>query len=170
MPDDVDTVRDMFVHDLQTIYYIEQELVDTLDELSDMTEESDLAAAFNDHRQETRDQVERLEAVFDAIGEEPEPQGSVVFDALQEEHDQFMEQAANDDIRDLYHLGAGIKVERIEITAYENLLMLARKLDLGNNVTDQLQANLDEEEDARDTLRTMAQGSTVKSVLSRLMP
>lgn len=165
----IDSMHDMFVYRLQEMYYVENQLVDVLDELSMETSNEDLAQGFADHRDETQGQAERLEEVFDRIDETPEEHRSPVFDALLEERDEFFEQAADDDdLRDLYRLGAGIKTESIEITGYEGLLMLAQKLDLPSDVTNPLEDNLDQEERTRKKLKAMGEESTVKQVFARL--
>ena len=88
---------------------------------------------------------------------------------LIEDKDQFDQLVADDDLRNLHYLAAGMKAEHVEITGYEGLLTFANKLELGDEVTDPLQANLDDEETALKELKAMSENSELKSVLDRLL-
>ncbi|WP_233204257.1 YciE/YciF ferroxidase family protein [Halegenticoccus soli] len=165
----VESLHDMFVYQLQGMYYTENQLVDILDEMATETTDEDISRAFADHRDETRNQVERLDNVFAALNEQPQEQEMHVVDGLNRDRMTFKEVAQGDDLLNLHCLGAGMKNERLEITAYENLLMLANQLDLGDDVTDPLQQNADEEEDALDKLQGLSGGSGMKAMFQRLL-
>lgn len=165
----VEDLHDKFVYELQEMYYIENQLVDVLDRLANDVANEDLRMGFERHRDQTRTQAERLEEVFDIVGETPEERPSLVFDALLEEREQFFEQATGDeDMRDLYDLGAGVKTEHLEIAGYEGLIQMARKLDLQDDVGDLLNENLDEEQQTKKQLKSMGEDSTVRKLFARL--
>lgn len=165
----VETLRDLFEFDLQELYYVETELVDVLERLSEETTNDTIARGFADHREETVRHVERVEDAFDALGAEPRKRESAALKGLLEDKEQFDELAADDDIRNLHYVAAGMKTERMEITAYESLLALADKLDLDDGVTHPLQANLDDEEKTLKELKGLSEGSQLKSMLNRLL-
>ncbi|WP_227376934.1 YciE/YciF ferroxidase family protein [Haladaptatus halobius] len=165
---EVNSLRDLFVYELQGMYDVENKLVDALDDLSVETTNEDISQAFAEHRSETETHVERLDDAFRALGEEPERRDDKVIDGLVEEHDRFEGVATNDDVRDMFALGAGMKSERVEITSYEGLLMLADQLDFGNDVTDPLESNMSDEKQALSDLQELAGGSKLKSLVSRI--
>ena len=75
-------------------------------------------------------------------------------DGLIEDRQAFFETAVTDDeLIGLYNVGAGMKVERLEISVYEGLLNHAGELDLPNEVTEPLDENLDGEEATHGTHR-----------------
>lgn len=165
----VETLHDKFVYHLQMTYYVENQLLDVLDTLASDVVNEDLQRGLEEHREETETHVTRLEEVFDAIDEEPEQRPDPVFDALLEERQQFFDQAAGDeDMRDLHDLGAAAKNEHLEIASYENLIMLARKLDLPMDVRQNLDDNLDEEQQTKKQLKAMADDSAVRKIFARL--
>lgn len=165
----VDDLHDKFVYELQEMYYIENRLIDVLDDLATDVSNEDLQEGFNLHRDQTQDHIDRLEDVFAAIDETPEKRQSKVFDALLEERREFFEQAAGgQDVRDLYDLGAGVKNEHLEIAGYEGLIQLARKLDLSEEVATLLEQNLDEEQQTKKQLKMMGEDSTVRKLFARL--
>lgn len=165
----VTDLHDKFVYDLQEMYYIENRLVDVLDDLAMDAANEELGEGFREHREQTREHVTRLEDVFRAIDEPPEQRSSPVFDALLTEREQFLEEAGGDeDLRDLYDLGAGVKNEHLEIAGYEGLIQTARKLDLSREVTNALNQNLDEEQETKKQLKMLGEDSTLRKVFARL--
>lgn len=165
----VDSLEDMFVYQLEEMYGIENELVDVLGELATETEADEMSQGFEEHREETREQVRRLEQVFAAVDRDPSQRASATMEGLITDHEQFSEEVTDQEMMDIFNLGAGLKTERMEITGYESLLMLARNMDLGSDVIDPLQENLDEEESTRTELKTMAGGSKVEAMLKNLV-
>lgn len=165
----VETLHDKFVYHLEEMYYVETELVDLLDVVADDVANEDLQQALERHRSQTEVHVDRLEEVFDAVDAAPQRRPSPTFDALVEERDAFFENAGGDeDMRDLHDLGIAAKNEHMEIAGYENLIMLARKLDLPRAAKNPLNENLDEEQQTRKKLKAMADDSTVRKVFARL--
>lgn len=75
----------------------------------------DLQRGFAEHRDQTETQVGQLKEVFEIIDERPEERQSLVFDALVEERNKFFDRVSgNEDMCDLYDLGAGVKTEHLE--------------------------------------------------------
>lgn len=166
----IDTLHELFVHKLRQQYYIEQELVETLDEMAIDATNDRMSQGFADHRDETRTQVQRLEEVFDALGERPETQEVPVLDALEEERQTYERQIEDDDLLDMVYLNAGMMTERIEMTAYEGLSMMATELELDDEIHKPLESNYDEEKSAYRELDTLAAASEMKSLWDRLTP
>lgn len=165
----IENPHDKFVYELQEMYYIENQLVEVLGRLATDVANDDLRQGFERHREQTQTHVGRLEDVFEAIGETPEQRRSLVFDAMLDERERFFEEAGGDeDMHDLYDLGAGVKNEHLEIAGYESLIQLARKLDLSREVTSPLKENLDEEQQTKKQLKSMGEDSTIRKVFARL--
>lgn len=165
----MDDLDDMFVYQLREMYAVEEKLVEVLGDLAEDASNERLAAGFRDHRDETREHVERLGEAFRALDEDLGGTESLVLDAMIEERERFVDQAPRGELHDLYDLQAGVKTERMEISSYESLLTLAEKLELDDDVTDPLEANLDSEEVALNELETMAEGSKAKGLLGKLL-
>ena len=81
----VETLDDLFEYQLQSIYYVETELADALDELQTSATNGQLVEAFAAHRDETKRHVERLEEVFAALGVPAETRNVPSVDGLREE-------------------------------------------------------------------------------------
>ena len=144
------STEDLLIDGLQELYYAEQQLVEALGTLADQTEDETASQAFSEHREETQEHVDRLEQVFDQIGQEAQTKEERVVDALIQEHEEF---ASNNEgeVLDRYNIAAGQKTEHYEIAAYGNVTSLAGKLGY-EDAADLLEQSLREEEDALDEL------------------
>lgn len=145
------SLNDLFEDGLKHMYYTEQQLVDATDELATQASNSAIEDAFSEHHAETKEHVERLEAVFDRIGESPDTKQDTAVDGLIENHEAFVEQDPDDHVLDRYNIAAGQKSEHYEIAAYGNLIPLADQLGM-DEVADTLEQNLREEQAALDKL------------------
>ena len=163
-----DTLRGTFVYHLEELYYVENRLVDVLEQVATETANGDLRDAIEDHREETRAHVERLEDVFAAIDEPPEQRPSPTFDALLEERTALLEQTGgNENVRDMHNLGLAVKAEYLEVASYENLVVLARKLDLPRDVLAALERSLGDEREMKTDLRPMTEDSSAWAFFGR---
>ncbi len=145
-----DEAEKLLVEGVQELYYAEQQLVDATKTLADQTNNDTASQAFTEHHEETQNHVDRIEQVFDHIGEEPQTREEQVVDALIDEHEQFA-QDNDGDVLDRYNISAGQKTEHYEIAAYGNVTSLAEELDY-SEAADLLEENLREEQDALEEL------------------
>jgi ferritin-like metal-binding protein YciE len=152
----VSDLRELFVHDLEDIYYAEGELLDALSELADATEEEEIATAFREHREETEGHVDRLERVFDMLGQEPETEECEGIEGLIEEHREFVDMDPEGTVLDVHNLVAAQKTEHYEIAAYGNLALIADRLGM-EEAGDLLHENLEEEEAALSKLASLTE-------------
>jgi ferritin-like metal-binding protein YciE len=152
----VNDLEDLFVHDLEDIYYAENELLDALDELAEQTQHDRLAEAFRDHREETQGHVERLDRVFEMLEREPEEEECEGIQGLIDEHEEFVESDPDQQVLDVHNIVAGQKTEHYEIAAYANLTILANQLGM-DEAASLLHETLTEEEAALDELTTLAE-------------
>lgn len=165
----VETLRDKFVYHVEEAYYVERRQIELLDQLATDVADEALRDVLVEHREQTREHVERLEDVFETVDERPDERPSSTFDALIEERVSFLESAGeNEDMRDLYDLGAALKGEHLEIATYELLMQLARRLDMPRNVLNLLDETLDEERETRAQLKSLTEDSTLRRAFTRL--
>lgn len=150
----MNSLQQLFEHELEDIYYAEHELLDVLDQLADQTENEEISQAFEEHRKQTEQQVERVEEVFDMIGEPPEEEECEGIQGLISEHENFLEQDPDQEILDVFNLTAAQKTEHYEIAAYGNLALLADRLGM-DEAGDILHENLEEEEQTLEKLKDL---------------
>jgi len=149
------TVQDLFEHELQDVLAGERALVDALAEMARESADREIRKAFTQHRKDTQAQIRRLERIFRMIGRKPRASSCPGIDGLLKEKKTFMRERPSDELVEFFNIGAGQKVERYEISSYENLIDMSDKLGLTDAV-DLLEESLQEEEAALNTLKTFA--------------
>ena len=148
--------RELFIHELEDIYYVEQLLVKTLPKLASEAKDAELRKGFETHLTETKQQVENVKQVFKLIGEPAKAEPCPGMNGIKEEHDKFVkEEKPSPEVLDLFLTGAGARTEHYEIAAYSSLITGARALGEREAVT-LLQANLKQEKDALRKMETAA--------------
>ncbi len=144
---EITTPRDLFLHELGDILYVERALADeTLPMLIGEVRDEDFRTALESHLEETRGHVKNVERVFELMGESPKPEPCVGFEGLKKEHQQLVEESSGELI-DMVDLGAAARTENYEIAAYEGLRRMAKAMG-ENEAVDLLDANLAEEKNA----------------------
>lgn len=151
------SAKELFIHELTDMLDAEQKLVEALGQLADdHSQQPQLQKNFQSHQAQTEKQVQRIQQVFEELGEEPEETECKGMKGLIEERDSFkQEEDPADDILAIFDVGAAIKVESYEISAYNSLIELAEQLEL-NKAVKLLNQSLKEEEQTRTKMEAMS--------------
>jgi ferritin-like metal-binding protein YciE len=143
------TPRDLFLHELGDILYVEKQLVDeVLPKLIGEVQDTKFRKGLEKHLEETRAHITNVEQVFDEFGESPKTEECIGFEGLKKEQEKLADEAS-EDLMDLVNTGAAARTEHYEIAAYSGLIEMARALGQQNAVT-LLDENLKSE---KETLR-----------------
>ncbi len=125
----METGHELFLHGLSDILDGEKQLVEALKKMSEEAGRPELQKAFESHRQQTEKQVERLQQVFESLGEEPDETECKGIKGLIEEHEHFVEEEEPaPDIADIESVIGAAKVEAYEINEYEGLIRLGQQM------------------------------------------
>jgi ferritin-like metal-binding protein YciE len=144
--------RELLLHELKDLYYVEKSLVTTLPSLSREATDRELRKGLDKHLGETRRQVANIEKVFRALGEQPTAEQCPGFDGTKREHDEFLrEEQPATDVRDIFLTGSAARTEHYEIAAYTGLIALARAMGEKECVA-LLDQNLRQEKEALKTV------------------
>ena len=149
------TIEELFEHELQDIYSAEQSLLEALEQMAQESSDREIRRGFTQHRKETQAQIKRLDKIYKALGQKPESGSCPGVEGLIKEKKLFMREKPSSELLEFYNIGAAQKVERYEITAYESLVDMAEKLGM-TDVVDLLEQNLQEEEMALNKLKAIA--------------
>ena len=149
------TIEELFEHELKDIYGAEQSLLDALEQMAGESSDRDIRKAYTQHRKETQGQIKRLDKIFKSMGQKPEAETCAGMEGLIKEKKLFMREKPSPELLEFYNIGASQKVERYEITAYENLIDMAEKLGMTDAV-ELLEQNLQEEEATLNKLKAIA--------------
>jgi ferritin-like metal-binding protein YciE len=144
---DITTPRDLFLHELGDILYVERKLVDeVLPKLIDEVRDDEFRDSLESHLEQTRGHVANVEKVFGMLGEPAKAEPCIGFEGLKQEHAKLVEESA-EELIDMVDLGAAARTENYEIAAYEGLRRMAKAMGEDKAVA-LLDANLAEEKNA----------------------
>ena len=85
-----------------------------------------LRKAFEDHLAVTREQVERLEAVFEEVGARPGRKKCAAMEGLVQECQELIEQSSPAEVLDAGLIAVAQRIEHYEIAAYGTLRSFAK--------------------------------------------
>ena len=149
------TIEELFEHELKDIYGAETSLLAALEQMAEESSDREIKKGFQQHRKETQGQLKRLDKVFKLLGQKAEAEPCPGMEGLNKEKKVFMKERPSAELLEFYNVGASMKVERYEITSYENLIDMAEKLGLSDAV-ELLEQNLQEEEAMLNKLKAIA--------------
>ena len=115
----------------------------------------ELSKGLKDHLEETRNQIARLDQVFQKLGEQPRGVKCPAIDGLISEADEVAGEVADKEVLDAAIVGAAQSVEHYEIARYGTLIAWAESLGR-DDVIRLLTTNLNEEKAADRKLSTVA--------------
>ena len=138
-------LEDLFLDTLKDVYFAEQKIVETLPKMEESATSRQLRDAFAKHLAETRVHIDRLEQVFEIIGEEPEAKTCDAILGITDEGAEIMEEYEGSPALDAGLLAAAQAVEHYEMSRYGTLRTWALELGL-NDAAGLLQTTLDEEQ------------------------
>jgi ferritin-like metal-binding protein YciE len=151
----IQTIEELFEHELKDIYGAEQSLIDALQQMADESSDREIKKGYMQHRRETQGQIKRIEKIFKSMGQKPQAVTCAGLEGLIKEKKLLMREKPSEELLEFYNIGAAQKVERYEITAYENLIDMAEKLGMGDAV-ELLEETLQEEETTLNKLKAIA--------------
>lgn len=148
--------HEFFVDELKDIYWAEKHLVTALPKMIKGATTKELKDAITGHLEETKNQVTRLEKVFESIGEKATAKKCDAMAGLLEEGKSILEDTEKDSmVRDAGIILASQKIEHYEIATYGTLVAFARKMG-HEEAVHLLEATLAEEKGADDKLTDIA--------------
>ena len=153
---DIKTMDDLFLHTLQDIYYAENKIVKSLPDMISNATNGQLKQGLQSHLAETKNQVTRLEQVFEMHGESPKAVNCPAIDGILEEAQEIMGDASDAEVLDAAALAAAQAVEHYEIARYGTLIAWARELGR-NDCATVLKQTLAEEKAADAKLTQIAE-------------
>lgn len=118
-------IHELFEHQLQDIFWAERELDKFMPKIVSQVTSKELKQTFQEHMQTTREQIKRLENIFEIIGSKAKGQKCDGMEGLIKEAEKLVESAEQGIVRDAFIIGAVQKVEHYEMASYGTLKALA---------------------------------------------
>ena len=154
----IESMQDLFLEQIRDLYDAEERLIKALPKMAEAATSSELRTAIEDHLEQTRGQLRRLEQCFAEIGEEPKGETCEAMKGLISEGEDLVDHIKQSYLRDAGMIAACNRVEHYEMAGYGTARTMAQTLGLTRSV-DLLQKTLDEEKQADAKLTMIAEQS-----------
>ena len=149
-------LKDLYIGELKDLYNAENQLVKALPKMAKAASCGELRQGFEEHLEQTRGHVQRLEKIFESLEENPKGKKCVGMEGLVKEGSEVMEEDFEGALLDAALIGAAQRVEHYEIAGYGCARTFARRLGK-QQLADLLQETLDEEANADKILTDIAE-------------
>ncbi len=154
MPQDK-TLDDLFLDTLKDIYYAEKQIVKTLPKMAKAAQDPELRADFEEHLQQTEGHVDRLEQIFEQLGQPARGKTCEAILGIIEEGKTTMDEFKESPALDAGLISAAQAVEHYEMARYGTLKAWAKLLGR-NDALRLLEATYKEESDTDKKLSQLA--------------
>lgn len=149
------TLRDLFQDTLKDIYFAEKKILAALPKMAKAAQSDELRNAFKQHAEETKIQIQRLQAVFDEIDLRAQGKACAAIMGILDEGKEIMTEYKDSPALDAGLLAAAQAVEHYEISRYGTLITWAKELGL-TEAGKLLKQTLAEEKKTDETLTGIA--------------
>jgi len=161
----LDTLKKLYVEELRDVYNAENQLLKALPKMAKGASSDELKDAFETHLEQTKGHVERLDEIFEALGEKHTGKTCKAMQGLIEEGSEMLEEEGEESVIDAGLIGAAQRVEHYEIAAYGTLRTFAELLG-EEDAVELLQQTLDEEGETDKLLTDLAEDIVNPEALS----
>jgi ferritin-like metal-binding protein YciE len=158
----LNSLHDLFVHELRDLYDAEQQLVNALPEMAQAAHDTELREAFEHHLDQTRTHVKRLNTIFADLGMTAEGEECEAMKGLIKEGKDAIKAQADSVVKDAALIAAAQRVEHYEMAGYGSVRTYADEMG-HDDIADLLQQTLDEEGNTDKTLTKLAKGGLLSS-------
>jgi len=149
-------LRELYLDELRDLYNAENQLLKALPKMAKAANSDELRDGFEQHLEQTKGHVERLEQIFEALGESPKGKKCAGMEGLVKEGSEVMEEDFEGAVMDAALIGAAQRVEHYEIAAYGTVIAFAEQLGESEHVS-LLKETLEEEKETDEKLTTLSE-------------
>jgi ferritin-like metal-binding protein YciE len=153
---DIQSFDDLFLHQLQDIYYAENQITKALPTMIEKATDPQLKQGFQTHLRETEAQIKRLDQIFKMMGQSTKGVDCPAIDGIIEEADEVAGEVADKNVLDAALIASAQAVEHYEMSRYGTLIAWAKLLGRDDAVK-LLQQTLNEEEATDKKLTALAE-------------
>jgi ferritin-like metal-binding protein YciE len=143
-------LKELYIDELKDLYSAENQLVKALPQMAKAATSPDLRAGFEEHLEQTKGHVQRLETIFKQLGESPKGKECKGMKGLIEEGAEAMEEYEGG-LLDAALIGAAQRVEHYEMAGYGTVSAFAKELGESEHVS-LLDETLEEEKQTDEKL------------------
>jgi ferritin-like metal-binding protein YciE len=155
-------LMELYVEELRDIYDAENQLVKALPEMAKAATSEELRNGFEEHLEQTKEHVQRLEQIFGDLDEKAKGKKCKGMQGLVAEGKEVIGEDFEDDVKDAALISAAQRVEHYEIAAYGTVRTYAELLGQESAVS-LLEKTLQEEKATDQKLTELAEDINVEA-------
>jgi ferritin-like metal-binding protein YciE len=156
------SLHELFIKELQDIFDAEQQLIKALPKMAKAASSDQLREGFEEHLQQTREHAQRLEQIFESLGENAKGQKCKGMEGLIKEGSELLKEGVEGSVKDAALITAAQRVEHYEIAAYGTVRTWANQLQQ-EEVASLLEQTLSEEKETDQKLTQLAESINVQA-------
>src|SRR5882762_5456495 len=120
-------LKELYIDELRDIYNAESQLAKALPKMAKAASSEELRAGFEEHLEQTKGHVQRLDKIFEILDESPKGKKCKGMEGLVEEGSEATEEGYEDAVLDAALIGAAQRVEHYEIAGYGTARAMAEE-------------------------------------------
>jgi ferritin-like metal-binding protein YciE len=156
-------LRELYVEELRDLYSAEKQLVKALPKMAKAATSSDLRSGFEEHLEQTKGHLARLEQIFDSLDESPNGKTCKGMEGLIKEGSEMIEEDPEEEQLDAGLISAAQRVEHYEIAGYGCVRTYAQLLG-DDEAVSLLEETLKEEKETDAKLTQLAENINVEAL------
>jgi ferritin-like metal-binding protein YciE len=114
----LETLKDLYIHELKDLYSAEQQLVKALPKMARAARNKELAAGFQEHLEQTKGHAQRLEQILSSHKQTSRGPKCKGMEGIVAEGAELIEEEADEEIKDAGLISAAQRVEHYEMAGY----------------------------------------------------
>lgn len=158
----LDSLRELYIDELKDLYSAETQITKALPKLAKAATSPKLRQGFEDHLEQTKGHVQRLEQIFEGLNEKPTGKTCEGMKGLLKEGDEMADEGGDSDVIDAGLISAAQRVEHYEIAAYGSVATYAELLG-EDEAVELLNQTLEEEKETDQKLTQVAKKINVEA-------
>jgi ferritin-like metal-binding protein YciE len=156
------SLQELYLGELRDLYDAENQIIKALPKMISKASSEELKEALNEHLEVTRQQAERLEQIFENMGEKAKAQKCKGMAGVIAEGNEMLKEAEDEDVRDAAIIASAQKVEHYEMSGYGTVRTWASLLG-EQEAAELLEETLNEEKEADQKLTSIAEAINVQA-------
>jgi ferritin-like metal-binding protein YciE len=158
----VENLEQLFIKQLRDLYDGEQQITEALPKLISKASNLELKSALQEHLHVTRQHIQRVDQIFNQIGEKATGETCAGMKGIIKEGDDLVSKGKDAAVIDASIIASAQRVEHYEIAGYGTVRTYAQLLGR-NEFARLLQQTLDDEKEADESLNRIAESVNVQA-------
>jgi ferritin-like metal-binding protein YciE len=157
-----DSLQELYIDELKDLFSAENQITKALPKMAKAASSDELRQGFEEHLEQTKGQIERLQQIFQMLGEKGTGKKCMGMEGLLKEGAEVMGEDYEDSVMDAALISAAQRVEHYEIAGYGSVIAYAELLGESEQAA-LLKDTLEEEKETDEKLTELSKEINVEA-------